>query len=148
MRIHSSIKGCSVAALAVLTVACQSVDIGQPCNMLPAGASLIVDECTVNGDLLTNSEDCAKSTYCIVSPVADKTATCTATYKRFGGRCTKSCISNDECFQKETGMECRSVLLDSEFINELEKTNPGLLDKYLGMDIRSTSYCALPLSSQ
>jgi hypothetical protein len=146
MRIHSSIKGCSIAALAVLAVACQSVDIGQPCNMLPAGASLVVNECTVEGDLLTNSEDCAKSTYCILTPAAP--GTCNDTYKAFGGKCTKSCISNDECFQKETGMECRQVLLDADFINELEKTNPGLLDKYLGMDIRSTSYCALPLSSE
>jgi hypothetical protein len=142
MRIHASIKGCSVAALAVLALACKNVDIGQQCNVLPASVTPAQDECTVKGDLVsTQNYDC-DTLFCIVTPKSK--STCDSTTKRVGGRCTKSCVSNDDCFPSDTGMECRRVVLDSDFINELEKTNPDLLAKYLG-DLRTTSFCAEPL---
>jgi hypothetical protein len=145
MRIHASIKGCSVAALAVLALACKNVDIGQQCNVLPASVTPVQNECTVQGDLVsTQNYDC-DTLFCIVTPA--KAGTCTEAYKPVGGRCTKSCVSNDDCFPSDTGMECRRVVLDSEFINELEKTNPQLLALYLG-DLRTTSFCAEPLPTQ
>ena len=55
--------------------------------------------------------------------------------------CSKACVSDRDCYSSETGLVCRAVVLDQEFLAALD---PATRARYLG-DIQISNYCAIPL---
>ena len=55
------------------------------------------------------------------------------------GYCSKPCVSNDDCFEEETGLVCRQTVLDPVFLEQLD---PETRSRYLA-DIQYSSYCAI-----
>jgi hypothetical protein len=64
--------------------------------------------------------------------------------------CSKACVSDRDCYRSETGLVCRQVVLDPDFLAELGNNDtcgvpPGdCRSWYLGQ-IAFSSYCAIPL---
>jgi hypothetical protein len=56
------------------------------------------------------------------------------------GYCSKPCVSDQDCFKSETGLICRQLVLDEEFINSLP---PDVRETYLA-GVTFSSYCAVP----
>ena len=54
--------------------------------------------------------------------------------------CSKACVSDADCFNKETGLVCRNIVLNEAFISSLP---PDVREKYLGQ-LATSSYCATP----
>lgn len=121
----------------VALAACQDPDVGNPCSIewgtgsAPTPVELYASG---GGDLFeTGSLDC-DDLVCIVSP-----APAGAPYSS-GGYCSKPCVSNDDCFESDTGLVCRQMVLDPVFIAQLD---PAVRDRYLA-DVQFSSYCAVP----
>jgi hypothetical protein len=132
-----------LAALLALG-ACQSPDVGQPCTISwgtgesapppPDPVSLFK-----NGEsdwFETGNAEC-ENLVCIVSPAAPGSRYST------GGYCSKPCVSNQDCFQSDTGLVCRQLVLDPAFLKVIDTFDPALRQKYLG-DIQFSSYCVTP----
>ena len=138
----------AAAALAVFALAgCQSPDVGQKCDIawnttwltdpsaakppvasqLPAGGSDYFESGNLGCDGLV----------CIVSPAP--------LGSKYGsdqpgvGYCSKPCVSNSDCYQSETDLVCRQMVLDPVFLSTLD---PTTRDRYLA-DIQYSSYCAV-----
>lgn len=111
---------------------CQAPDVGQPCTFDLPG---VIPE-TASADYLETgvTTDC-ETLVCMVSPPGPATSKVKSPY------CTKPCVSNADCSQSETGLVCRAVVLDPNFINSLD---PATREKYLGNNAFS-NYCAAPL---
>ncbi len=117
----------TAAALALLA-GCQDPDVGQACTMRYAGGSQ-------GGDWFeTGNFECVNP-ICIRSVLPVGSSVKNETY------CSKACISNRDCYTSETGLICRSVVLDQDFLASLSAADRAL---YLG-DIQISSYCAAPL---
>jgi hypothetical protein len=141
----------ALAPLLVL-VACQDPDVGNPCTLMwsadwerlgtepPPTATLLYAQDAATDYFESGNSDC-EGLVCIVSPAAPGT--------KYGsdipglGYCSKSCISNDQCYPDETGLECRQMVLDDVYLAELERTNPDAKDRYLG-ETGFSSYCGVP----
>lgn len=130
-----------VVAGAALIGGCQSPDVGQRCE-LAWGTTNPPEPKEVSGDYLETGNLACDSLVCIVSPATTgEYATCSGAQC---GYCSKPCVSDTECYKSETGLVCRQMVLDPEFIAYLEATNPQLAERYLG-DARYSRYCAVPL---
>lgn len=133
----------AVAVGAVLATGCQSPDVGARCQ-IPSDPSSTLDPKpdSISGDYLETGNLACDSLVCIVSPATSgEYATCDGTNC---GYCSKPCVSDTDCYKSETGLVCRQMVLDPEFIQLLEEQDPELADRYLG-DARYSSYCAVPL---
>lgn len=133
-----------VAALLLPLAACQEPDVGQPCAIAwgdgpeaPEPPNPVKLYQTGGADYFESGNVSCENLVCIVSPAAPGS--------RYAGSgyCSKPCVSNDDCFQPDTGLVCRQMVLDAGFIEELERTNPTLLKQYLG-EVQFSSYCAVP----
>jgi hypothetical protein len=140
------------AASAALLSGCQEPDVGQRCDIQwnsewqtdPTKLKPPTPE-TVPGDYLETGNSACDSLVCIVSPAdSGEYATCAGGEYEQCGYCSKPCVSDAECYESETGLVCRQMVLDPEFIALLEETDPLLAEKYLG-DARYSRYCAVPL---
>jgi hypothetical protein len=139
MRPRAPIPALLAALLAL--GACQSPDVGQPCTISwgtgdaasprPDPVSLYK---TGGTDWFETGNTECENLVCIVSPAPPGSRYST------GGYCSKPCVSNQDCFQSETGLVCRQLLLDPSFITLLNSFEPALRQKYLG-DINFSSYC-------
>jgi len=127
-----SLTAC-LAGVMLALVGCQGPDVGQPCNFDLPG----VQPATAAVDYLETgpTTDC-DTLVCMVSPPGPATSKVKSPY------CTKPCVSNSDCFQSDTGLVCRAVVLDPNFINTLD---PATLQKYLGSANAFSNYCAAPL---
>ncbi len=134
-----------ITAISVLSMAimsgCQSPDVGQPCQLDGAPQS-------VAADVFESGRAECDALVCIQSaaPGADAKAQDIYCTQSSGGvqcrpYCSKACVSNADCDQDETGLECRDVVLDEAFINSLD---PAIRQQFLGPSPFS-KYCALPL---
>jgi len=56
--------------------------------------------------------------------------------------CSKPCVSNNDCYNSETGLVCDLVLPDPQFLGTLP---PDVRTRYLA-DIAYSSYCVVPRS--
>jgi hypothetical protein len=140
LRSHTALIGAALLALA----ACQDPDVGQPCTIAwgtgpeapprPDPVTLYQND---GGDYFESGNVSCENLVCIVSPVPAG-----ARYST-GGYCSKPCVSNDDCFESDTGLVCRQMVLDALFIEELKRRDPALLDQYLGA-VQFSSYCAVP----
>lgn len=137
-----------VAALAALSVGCQSPDVGTRCDVQWSATSPLPapDPATIPGDYLETGNPACPRLVCIVSPstpASGEYGACASSGAQCG-YCSKPCVSDSECYKDETGLVCRQIVLDPDFIAELEATNPLLAERYLG-DARYSRYCAVPL---
>jgi hypothetical protein len=101
---------------------------------------------TIPGDYLETGNLACDSLVCIVSPsTSGEYSSCDGDKC---GYCSKPCVSDSECYKSETGLVCRQMVLDPEFIRLLEEQDVAngthLADQYLG-DARYSRYCAVPL---
>jgi hypothetical protein len=142
MRPRASIPALLLALLAL--GACQSPDVGQPCKIswgtgetAPPPPDPVTLFKTGGSDWFESGNPECENLVCIVSPAAPGTQYST------GGYCSKPCVSNQDCFQSETSLVCRQLVLDPAFLKELETLDPALRQKYLG-DIQFSSYCVVP----
>jgi len=121
------------AAATVALAACQGPDVGQACTLnvsVPAAPTADWFE--------TGNTACVNLT-CIASPMPAGD-----TKVKHNPYCSKPCVSNRDCYEGETGLVCRAVVLDPEFIAYLDTLPGNVRQKYLG-DIQFSSYCAIPL---
>ncbi len=131
-------RAASIAAVLLLS-ACQSPDVGQRCQFGVAG----VTPTTAAGDYFENGNTECDSLICIVSPTTQAPYdVCVGTAPVRCGYCSKPCVSNQDCFSSKTGLECRQMVLDQNFIASLP---PDVRDRYLGAIAQYSSYCAVPL---
>jgi hypothetical protein len=112
---------------AAMLPGCQDPDVGQSCSFdVATPAALTADY------LETGKTEC-ENLVCIRSPAV-------ASWDGANPYCSKPCVSDDDCSRSETGLTCRSVVLDPEFIASLPVE---VREKYLG-DVQFSSYCAIP----
>ena len=112
--------------------ACQDPDVGQACSFdapgVPAGP--------VAADYLETGKTECENLVCIRSPEPPSgSGVANNPY------CSKPCVSDTDCSKDETGLVCRTVVLDPGFLAQLPD---DVRRKYLG-DVQFSSYCAVPL---
>ena len=133
----------ALLTLAGLLAGCQGPDVGQPCTIA------FLDTSTVPVDYVQfGSTECEDTLTCVRSPLpaGSKIKSVLAGCQPDGtgcGYCSKPCVSNSDCYQSSTGLECRSVVLDPSFLNSLD---PTVRQQFLG-DSTLSNYCAAPLPS-
>lgn len=110
----------------VLLAGCQDPDVGQACSIagLPSGGAA-----PVAADWMETGNTTCDNLVCIRSPGRD------VPY------CSKACVSDRDCSSGSTGLVCRPVVLDAEFLASLPEATR---QKYLG-DVQFSNYCAAPL---
>jgi len=107
-----------------LLAACQDPDVGQACSLSREQPAL-----APGADWFeTGNFECV-NLVCILSP------------GKASPYCSKACVSDRDCYTGETGLVCRPVVLDQEFLALLD---PAVRQRYLG-DLQISSYCAVPL---
>lgn len=147
MRRRASLPLLALAPLFAL-VACQDPDVGSPCTIAwsptweadgtPPPPNPVVLYESGGSDYFEAGNTACEDLVCIVSPAPDHT--------RYGvrldgrGYCSKPCVSNRDCFESETGLVCRQMILDPVFLEQLD---PITRDRYLS-EVQFSSYCAVP----
>ena len=141
-----------LAASAVLA-GCQGPDVGQACKFQKGQDSTAPDLNTtsVPADFLESGPDNGcDNLVCIKSPDGARGGDLSNPY------CSKQCVSNSDCFQGDTGLVCRRVTIDRNFINGLGQAQRNAYYRILGCQIAADgtptdcplqfdSYCAAPL---
>lgn len=130
--------------------ACQDPDVGNPCTLAwsstweqdgtppPPTASDLATQAGGGSDYFESGNLACEGLVCVVSPAAEGT--------KYGftspgaGYCSKPCVSNDDCFEEDTGLVCRQIVLDPAFLGQLDEATRA---RYLA-DIQFSSYCAVP----
>jgi hypothetical protein len=141
----------ALAPLLVL-VACQDPDVGNECTLTwnarweeqgtqPPPTATQLHAQNSASDYFDSGNFACEGLVCIVSPAAPGTTYGSDTPGR--GYCSKSCISDDQCYTDETGLVCRQMVLDPVFLEELERTDPAAKARYLG-ETQQSSYCGVP----
>jgi hypothetical protein len=128
-----------VLAFALASLAgCQEPDVGQPCTLQWGSGSDAPDPVklfeTGGLDFFESGNLSCENLVCIVSPAA------AGTRYSSGGYCSKPCVSNQDCYESETKLVCRQMVLDPVFLAQLA---PDLKARYLG-EVQFSSYCAVP----
>lgn len=130
-----------VLASALGLAACQEADVGQPCTLQWSatweqdGTEPPPDPETVTSDYFESGNLACDGLVCIVSP---SQGTKYASYD--SGYCSKPCVSDADCFEDDTGLVCRQMVLDSVYLEQLD---PATRARYLSQ-IQFSSYCAIP----
>ncbi len=144
MRSRSSL---AVAVLALLaTAACQKPDVGGQCTLAwnptweQNGTTAPPTASTTTSDYFESGNLACDGLVCIVSPAPAGSEYGFTTPGQ--GYCSKPCVSNADCYQSETGLVCRQMVLDPVF---LETLDAATRQRYLS-DIQYSSYCAVPRS--
>jgi hypothetical protein len=128
----------------LLLAACQDPDVGEPCTIAwgqdaatppPTASGLYEDN---GADYFESGNIACEGLVCIVSPAAPGTEYASTELGR--GYCSKPCISNDDCYEDETGLVCRQMVLDPVFLEQLDDLTR---QRYLA-DVQYSSYCAIP----
>jgi len=115
-----------------MLAACQQPDVGQSCSFDVPG----VGPGPVTADYLETGKTECENLVCIRSP--DPPA---GSHVKNNPYCSKPCVSDSDCSKSETGLVCRTVVLDPQFLASLPE---DVKQKYLG-DVQFSSYCATPL---
>ncbi len=147
MQIRLKKLALAVAPLLALA-ACQSPDVGQACTIswsttwqadgTPAPPRPTDLYASGGGDYFESGNLGCDGLVCIVSPEAPGTRYACSDYGC--GYCSKSCISDADCYSSKTGLVCRQMVLDPVFLEQLD---PATKARYLA-DIQYSSYCATP----
>lgn len=128
---------------ALLTAAaCQSPDVGQPCTLdYGAGADGGSGAGGYVGDFVETGKPECENLVCIRS-AGDGVGATASGGQKVNPYCSKPCTANKDCYTSETGLVCRPMVLDPDFMNSLTDAQR---QKYLG-DIKFSNYCAVPVS--
>jgi hypothetical protein len=121
----------SIAILGMLG-GCQDPDVGQGCSFDVPG----VAPGTLTADVLETGKTECENLVCIRSPDPPL-----GTAVKSNPYCSKPCVSDSQCSKDETGLVCRAVVLDPDFLASLSEETRR---KYLG-DVQFSNYCAAPL---
>ena len=127
----------ALALVAVLAAcaACQAPDVGSPCALSPAPPT------PVTADYLQTGTTTCDTLICIQS--APPPAGTKLSFDPNGGYCSKPCVGDSDCSTGDTGLVCRSVILDPAFLAGLD---PKVKTQYLGDIGQFSTYCATPLA--
>jgi hypothetical protein len=117
------------ALLGAMLAGCQGPDVGQSCSFDAPGVPVAADY------IETGKTEC-ENLVCIRSPDLPP-----GSPVKNNPYCSKPCVSDGDCSRDETGLVCRTVVLDPEFLASLPEE---VRKKYLG-DVQYSSYCAAPL---
>jgi len=148
MRSRSPLGAAAIALLAL--AGCQKPDVGGQCNIAwnptwqqdgtppPPTASTLYT--SGGSDYFESGNLACDGLVCLVSPAPAGSEYGSQTPGQ--GYCSKPCVSNTDCYQSETGLVCRQMVLDPVFLSTLD---PTTRERYLA-DIQYSSYCAVPRS--
>ncbi len=147
MRALSPSTAAALAAC-LLAAGCQSPDVGQECNLgITDPTYESATQCSSQaGDYFESGNAACDNLVCIRTVVQKGCAGDPAKFlvARSGhsvpSYCSKPCVSDDDCFKSETGLVCRPIVLDQNFLATLD---PAIRQIYLG-DVAASSYCATP----
>jgi len=138
----------SLSFVALLAAAaCQSPDVGQPCpmNLLYADGGPIAvaagsGECSAeNADFFRSGAIECDNLICLQSATGTCSSGSATTPFEVRAFCSKACVSNADCFTSQTGLVCRTVILDPSFVASLPDGGAPYLPQPL-----ASSYCAPP----
>ena len=140
----------SMLALSAVLAGCQSPDVGQSCT-LQVGTVNLNTEPVLADYLESGADNGCDNLVCIKSP--DQPA---GSAVKSNPYCSKQCVSNSDCFQSETGLVCRQVTIDRNFINTLPEPQRNEYYRILDCEfsaegtlgqcpLQFESYCATPL---
>ncbi len=146
MRSRSSLAAAVLALVA--TAGCQKPDVGGQCTLAwnptweqngtaapPTAATLFTSG---GSDYFESGNLACDGLVCIVSPAPAGSEYASSVPGQ--GYCSKACVSNADCYEKDTGLVCRQMVLDPVF---LETLDAATRQRYLA-DIQYSSYCAVP----
>jgi hypothetical protein len=125
----TSLVGLVLAAL--LVAGCQDPDVGQPCTFDLSGSE------NIPGDYLETGKTECENLVCIRSPTAPSSV-------KNNPYCSKPCVANSDCSESDTGLVCRAVVVDQNWVSSLTPEQQQKYHDYLGA-IQFSSYCAAPL---
>ena len=135
---RASTKKIALAVSISLFAACQSPDVGQACQI--TAGTLDINNTSVSADFFqSNAANGCDNLVCIKSP--DQSASSKVKNNPY---CSKACVSNSDCFSDETGLVCRPVTVDPNFIKTLPADVQKQYQELLGT-IQFSAYCAAPL---
>lgn len=100
-----------------------------PCDSPPCG-----------GEYVEFNNTSCENLVCVLSPAQPGSRYATGDHQA-SGYCSKPCVSNRDCYESDTKLVCRNVILDTTFLAGLD---PATKERYLG-DIEFSSYCGVPL---
>jgi hypothetical protein len=137
--------------LTAVLAGCQGPDVGQKCELQTGAGGVNLNVVSVPADFFESGNLGCDNLVCIKSP--DQPAGSRVTNNPY---CSKACVSNSDCSQSETGLVCRPVTVDLNFINSLPRAQRDQYYQVLGCQIASDgtptqcplqfqSYCAAPL---
>jgi hypothetical protein len=137
---RSTVTAAFVVGVLVLS-GCQSPDVGGPCKFPPPTDSSLPDLNTIDvpTDFFESGNPGCDNLVCIKSPPQPGTSKV-----KNNPYCSKACVSDSDCFQSDTGLVCRPVTPDPNYIKTLPQSVQDQYAKMLG-DIQFSSYCAAPL---
>ena len=128
----------AVALAALLLAGCQSPDVGQRCEISWGGTIPAPTPDTIGFDYLENGNVGCDNLVCVVSPSAPNNPYNGCANGQCG-YCSKPCVSDKDCYKSETGLVCRQMVLDQEFIATLDPA----AQQFLG-GVKFSNYCAVP----
>ena len=122
---------CVLASIAALA-GCQGPDVGQSCELQTAdgGVDLNDPNVPVSADFFESGNLGCDNLVCIRSPNPQG-----ATKIKSNPYCSKACVSNSDCFQGDTGLVCRSVTVDFDFVNCLAQQQRDTYYRTLGCQV-------------
>ncbi len=129
----AQIAGLALGTL--LLVGCQDPDVGQPCTFDLEAAT----DTTISADYLETGKTECENLVCIKSPPLPSNSKV-----KSNPYCSKPCVSNSDCSESDTGLVCRTVVIDPNFVKSLPPEQQQKYQDFLGA-IQFSSYCAAPL---
>jgi hypothetical protein len=137
----------TIALGTLLLLACQGPDVGQSCTVAASASSSDLQDSPVAADFLEFGNPTCDSLICIKSPTQPA-----GSKVKNNPYCSKACVSNDDCYQSQTGLVCRPVTVDVNYIASLPPATQqeylnllGCANKTLQQCNQASSYCAAPV---
>ncbi len=116
----------SVLALSAALSGCQGPDVGQACSLQTGQGAA-----PVTADFFeSNPSNGCDALICIESP-----AQTSSSKVKNNPYCSKACKSNSDCFQGDTGLVCRPVTVDLDYVNSLAKSQRDTYYRIAGCQI-------------
>jgi hypothetical protein len=138
-------------ALSAVLAGCQSPDVGQACELQTGAGGVNLNVVGVPADFFESGNLGCDNLVCIKSP--DQPAGSRVSNNPY---CSKACVSNSDCFESETGLVCRPVTVDLNFVKTLPPAQQAEYFRILGCQVAEDGtatdcplpferYCAAPL---
>ncbi len=144
-RMRANLTSALLFSSLLSLAACQGPDVGQACTMKVAS----IRDNPVPADVLEAGNAACDSLVCIKSPPQFVAASKVSSQSY----CSKPCVSNDDCYNSDTGLVCRPVTVDPDYLATLPASVQAeyaqLLNCPTGVDLKTCAlnsrYCAAPV---